>query len=195
MADPIMRREGRWLYPRSRMQDMMDTWFDDLFENSLMARIQPFEWRTQQFGPTVDVIEREDKIIVNAEVPGMSPEDINISMSGNAITISGEKKSETEEEMEGKRYSERSYGSFCRVIPMPYEVDRDKVDARFKHGLLTVTLPKSQAAIQRTRRIPIHTEFSEASAAQPVDRQDIEAVGAEEAIRQMEKKGAVQKSK
>lgn len=186
MADSIVRRERRPMHRRAGVQDLMDMWFDDMFESSLMARIQPFEWRTQEFGPTVDVIEREDKIIVNAEVPGMNPEDIDISMSGNAISISGEKRSESEQEMEGRRYSERSYGSFCRVIPMPPDVDRDKVEARFKHGLLTVTIPKSQTAIQRTKKIQIKTEFSEASAAKPTNRQDIETMGAEDALQQME---------
>lgn len=186
MADSIVRRGGRPIYRHSRMQDLMDMWLDDMFESSLMARIRPFEWRTQEFGPTVDVIEREDKIIVNAEVPGMNPEDIDISMSGNAISISGEKRSETEQEMEGRRYSERSYGSFCRVIPVPPDVDRDKVEASFKHGLLTLTIPKSQTAVQRTKRIAIKTEFSEASAAQPANRQDIETMGAEDALEQME---------
>lgn len=186
MADSVAKKERRLMYPRSRMYDLVDTWLDDPFENSFMGRVQPFEWRMQEFGPSVDVIERNNEIVINAEVPGMNPEDIDISISGNAIRISGEKRSENEEEVQGRRYSERSYGSFCRVIPMPSEVDTKRVEARFKQGLLTVTIQKSQEAIQRTKRIPIKTEYLEAQASQPVNRQDIETMGAEEAIRQME---------
>jgi HSP20 family protein len=94
----------------------------------------------------VDVAEMEDEIKVSAELPGLDNEDIDVSLSDDVLTISGEKKEEKEEK--GKNYyrSERSYGAFRRDIPLPSQVDADKVDAVFQKGVLTITLPKTAEA-------------------------------------------------
>ena len=107
------------------------------------------------FGPSTDVSETDKSIEVAIELPGMSEEDIDISLSGDAMTIRGEKKVEHEEKRKGVYMSERSYGSFYRTIPLPPGVDADKADATFKRGVLTVTLPKSPEAQAKVKRIPV----------------------------------------
>lgn len=86
----------------------------------------------------------ENEIVVKAEVPGCKAEDIDISVHGNTLTISGEKKAEEEKKEKGYYHLERSYGSFRRELSLPGDVDPDKVEASCKNGVLTVTLPKSE---------------------------------------------------
>jgi HSP20 family protein len=101
------------------------------------------------------VSETDKEIKVSAELPGMDDKDIDVSLTRDALTIKGEKKEEKEDK--GKDYykMERSYGSFTRSIPLPVEVDTDKVQATFKKGVLEITLPKTAKAIQETKKIPI----------------------------------------
>ena len=88
------------------------------------------------------MVESEKEITVSAELPGMDSKDIDISYTGGMLTISGEKRQEKEDK--GKTYyrTERSYGYFTRSVQLPCEVDLDKVDAKFKNGVLQVSLPK-----------------------------------------------------
>jgi HSP20 family protein len=90
---------------------------------------------------------------VSAELPGMDDEDIEVSLSRDVLTISGEKKQEKEEKGRDYYRAERSYGSFRRSIPLPAEVNADKVDAVFSKGVLTITLPKTAKAEGRKRII------------------------------------------
>lgn len=107
------------------------------------------------FGPSTDVSETDDSVEVAVELPGMSEEDIDISLSGDAMTIRGEKKVEREDKRKGVYMSERSYGAFYRTIPLPAGVDADEAEAKFKRGVLTVTLPKSPEAQAKVKRIPV----------------------------------------
>jgi HSP20 family protein len=107
------------------------------------------------FGPSTDISESDDSVAVEIELPGMSEDDIDISLSGDAMTIRGEKKLEHEEKRKGVYMSERSYGAFYRTIPLPPDVDTDKADATFKNGVLTVKLPKSEEAKAKVKRIPV----------------------------------------
>jgi len=96
--------------------------------------------------PTLNVYEDRDKITVQTELPGMKKQDINISLVGNTLTISGERKQE-EEKGEGETYrSERYFGRFQRVVTLPTQVDANKVQANYKDGVLTITLPKAEEA-------------------------------------------------
>lgn len=106
--------------------------------------------RTQQFlrgwNPAVDLYEDKDNVFVKAELPGLKKEDIEVSLEDGVLTISGERKSE--EKVEGKeaRRSERFYGQFRRSISLSSEVKADQVTANYKDGVLTITLPKVEAA-------------------------------------------------
>jgi HSP20 family protein len=107
--------------------------------------------------PRVDVSESENEYEVTAELPGIDEKDVELTLADNVLTIRGEKKVEREEKDKDKNYymSERSFGSFRRAVPLPAEVDEDRVEANFKNGVLTVHLPKSPQAQARTRRIEV----------------------------------------
>ena len=92
----------------------------------------------------MDVKESADQVVVKAEVPGMDAKDINISVTGEVLTIKGEKKSEREEKEENYHLVERSYGSFSRSLKLPAAVDLDKIEAKYDKGVLTVTCPKKE---------------------------------------------------
>ena len=98
------------------------------------------------YWPVLDVVEGENSITVRAELPGMRPEDVSVSVQGNALSISGEKKEELEEEKEGYRRCERRFGSFRRDLVLPADVDSEKVEAECKEGVLTIRMPKTEAA-------------------------------------------------
>ena len=93
--------------------------------------------------PAVDVLEKDDKFVVKAELPGMKEEDISVSVVGDTLTIKGEKKTETEVKEEDYYRCERAYGSFYRSIPLPSTVDAGKIEASYQDGVLEVTLPKA----------------------------------------------------
>lgn len=107
------------------------------------------------FGPSTDITETGKGVEVSIELPGMTEDDIDISLSSNTMTIRGEKKIEHEEERKGVYMSERSYGSFYRTVPLPAGVDANKAEAKFKNGVLTVSLPKTAEAQASVKRIPV----------------------------------------
>lgn len=107
------------------------------------------------FNPQVDVTENDQEIKVAAELPGLTEKDVEVSLANDMLTISGEKRAEKEDKGENYYRMERSYGSFQRTIPLPTEVEANKVDATFKNGVLTVTLPKSAQAVQNRKKIAI----------------------------------------
>lgn len=120
---------------------------DDMFSRMLGDFNWPFTTAgTATAWPALDIADRENDILVRAEVPGLNAEDVEISVHGNVLSISGEKKESEEDKKEGYYHSERSYGSFRRDITLPTEVDPDKVNAEMKNGVLTVTLPKAEKA-------------------------------------------------
>jgi HSP20 family protein len=135
----------------------MDRLFDDFFtpaETRSFAAGQP---PTQMLGgwPKIDVQEGDQAYTITAEVPGMDPKDVQLDLRENALIISGEKRAERNEEGQGRRYSERSYGRFERVIPFEGEIDSDRVEASCANGVLTITLPKAAQARDRSRRIEV----------------------------------------
>jgi len=109
-----------------------------------------------RWGPVVDVVENADSVTVKAELPGIDPKDVDISVSGDTLTIKGEKKEEKEEKGKSFYRVERTYGSFCRSISLPTGVEADKAKADYKDGVLSVTLPKSEKV--KAKKIPIKTD-------------------------------------
>ena len=111
----------------------------------------------RSFGfPHVEVSETDRELKVEAELPGMDEKDVEVLLDNGVLTVRGEKRSETEDK--NRRVSERYYGRFERQIALPVEVQEDKINASFKKGVLTVTLPKSADAAERIKRIPITTK-------------------------------------
>lgn len=105
--------------------------------------------RAASFSPAVDVVEKDDAYALKAEVPGLSPEDIDLQVENNVLTFRGERKYENEEERGGYRRVERSYGSFSRSFVLPEGTNVDAIDAKVEHGILTVTIPKVHTAAAR----------------------------------------------
>jgi HSP20 family protein len=152
-----VRRE--WEYPFASFQREMNKLFDDFFGGFDLSPWAPLERRlATAFTPHVDVSETDKEIKVSVELPGMDEKDIDVSLTRDTLTIKGEKKEEKEEQ--GKDYyrMERSYGSFTRSVPLPVEVDTDKVQATFKKGVLDITLPKTARAIQETKKVPVKSK-------------------------------------
>ncbi len=119
--------------------------------------IEPF-WRRDTswvMAPVVDIVDKDKAYEITAELPGMAPADIDLKIAHGVLTITGEKKEETEEKKKDYCLSERRYGSFQRSFQVPDGVDADKVGASFEKGVLTVTLPKSAEARNQEKKIAI----------------------------------------
>ena len=104
-----------------------------------------------EFSPPLDVTEAEGAWTVRAELPGVAAEDVEVSVTGSVLTIRGEKKKDPE----SPARSERRYGKFVRSLEFPSDLDGGKVEARSKHGVLTVTLPKAEASRPRTVAVKV----------------------------------------
>jgi HSP20 family protein len=106
--------------------------------------------------PTVDLYEEPEEVILKADVPGLSKEDLKIDLADNMVTLSGEKKKEEDVKEKDYSYSERSYGSFSRSLQLPCAVKADQAKATFKNGVLEVKLPKTEEA--KKRRISVQIQ-------------------------------------
>lgn len=147
------------------LRQEMDRLFDNFlsgFPTSPFARtgvgLEPFAPLGRFFGataPAVDFVEKEKAFELSAELPGLDEGDIDVTLSNDMLTIKGEKKEEREEKEEGRYLSERRYGSFERAFRLPDGVDRDKIDAQFDKGILTLILPKTREAQKRSRKIAV----------------------------------------
>lgn len=105
--------------------------------------------------PAVNVIANENECIVSADVPGIDPKDVNLTVSGNTLTLEGERKPEASQD--GTVYhQERGYGKFSRAIRMPYDVENGAAKATFSQGVLRITLPRREST--KPRRIEVHAE-------------------------------------
>ena len=151
------------LVPR-RASSELSPWgdLDRMFEDFLGRRLRSFWperwWPSERMGfttPAVDLYEENDDIVVKAELPGMEKDNIEVNLSGNQLTIKGEKKEEEEVKKEGYYRSERSYGSFLRTLELPAEVQADNVKAAFKNGVLEIRLPKTEEAKKKEIKIKV----------------------------------------
>jgi HSP20 family protein len=104
--------------------------------------------------PALDITETDKELVVSAEVPGVSEKDVAVTMSGDVLTIKGEKRAEHEEKNDDYTYMERRYGSFLRSIRLPFEA-KDEVDAKYDKGVLTIRVPKPVEAQRPVRQIEV----------------------------------------
>jgi len=132
------------------MRDLLDIteefnrMLDRFFSPSLLEEAElptPTTWY-----PMVDIVEKKDEYIVNAELPGMKKDDIHITFKDGVLTIEGERKQEKEEKDVDFHRVERRYGKFCRTFQIPDAIKEDKINAVYKDGILTVHLPKAEEA-------------------------------------------------
>ena len=141
--------------------DEMERMFESFFPRSRWMR--PSRWDWPSFGelamplegrmPRVDIIEKDDEIVVRAEVPGVDKKDLDISMTDNTITIKGRTNHEEKTESANYYCSEITHGEFSRTVALPADVDVDKAKAMFKDGVLEVDLPKIEKSKRRTLKL------------------------------------------
>lgn len=138
----------RWTPIRDLATEIFDLQreINRMFDRFFRGFEEEEELKMMKWSPRVDISETDDEYIVRADVPGVSKDDIKITIKDNVLTISGEKKQEKETKNENFHRIERVYGSFTRTFTLPSAVKVDKVEARFKDGVLTIKLPKVEEA-------------------------------------------------
>ncbi|HYS25662.1 MAG TPA: Hsp20/alpha crystallin family protein [Vicinamibacterales bacterium] len=152
-----------------QMQDQLDRAFNSVWSGG--GTTQP--WTTDNvFGPSdwspaIDVFQRGNDLVVRADVPGLSKDDITVDIADDQLTIRGERRYDHEEERDGVFRSERSYGSFCRVVPLPQGAIGDSAKATFNNGVLEIVLQAPSFDVRRGRRI----EIKERAPEKPKDQQ------------------------
>lgn len=162
--------EGGW-GPLSTLREEIDDLFDEFASGWALS---PFRRRHRGHGrplrgglagwtpriPPLDVVDNEKEIRIQADLPGVDEDDIDVRVADGSLTISGEKKEEREEGERGGNYylAERHYGAFHRSIPIPDGIDRDKVEAEFSKGVLVIHLPKTAEAREKSRKVKIKGE-------------------------------------
>lgn len=158
---PQKRKEGLRFtkqeekHPILAFQEEMNALMDNFFRN---LSFDFFEKKPGPFSPSVDIMDTGKEVVVTAELPGVDEDNIDVSITKDTLTIKGEKKGEKEEKGRDFHLVERSYGSFLRTIPLPVDVETEKVGATFKKGVLTIKLPKTEKALSETKKIPIKSE-------------------------------------
>jgi HSP20 family protein len=157
--------EQAW-QPIMSLRREMERLFDDFFSRGMTSwgrggdldPFRRFEGMLRPSAPAMDLVERDKEYVVTAELPGLDEKALEVKLSGDVLSISGRKDEERKEERENYRMSERRYGSFQRSLQLPQDVDPEKIDARFTNGVLTLTLPKSEKAVQRQKKIEVKAE-------------------------------------
>lgn len=152
-GDVTVNREEE--HPLTLFERDMNRMFDEFFSGFGLAPSWESGWST--FSPQVDIVDNDKEIKVSVELPGLDEKDIEVTLSHDMLTISGEKRQEKEDK--GKNYyrMERSYGSFKRAIPIPCEIKTEAIDATFKNGVLSIALPKATEG-QCRQKIAVKTE-------------------------------------
>lgn len=166
-ATPARRPEMRpaQFDPFHALRHEMDRMFDRFWRGgfglpSFQRMFEPEPSRHGETGfafttPAVDFCEDDKAFHLTAELPGLSEKDINVTLSGDMLTITGEKRDEREQKDKNYHWSERHFGSFRRMVQLPPHIDRDKIEANFKNGVLSLTMPKTSEAMQQQKRIEV----------------------------------------
>lgn len=136
--------------PFAQLRNEVDRLFD-----GFPLRLPTFRFGRIAAVPAIDMSETEKAYKVTAELPGMDPENVDVTFDDGLLRIAGEKREQREENERGYRLSERTYGSFERLVELPSAAQGDKIKAKFKNGLLTVTVPKDEKAMTKAKRIAI----------------------------------------
>lgn len=121
----------------SRLRDQVDR----MFEDSLWPRRS---WVPAQGNLLIDMYQTDDDVVVKASLPGVNPDEVDITVTGDTLTIKGEHKEESQTKEENYYYKERRFGSFSRTVSLPVQVESGKANATFEDGILTLTMPKSE---------------------------------------------------
>jgi HSP20 family protein len=129
--------------------------FDRLFREAFSPVFGEGELSTRTWAPPVDIYENGDNLVLKAELPGIDPKDVEIRVEDNTLYLKGERKFEKEVKEQNYHRVERSYGNFTRSFSLPNSIDSDKVQAEYKDGILTLTMPKREEAKPKTIKINV----------------------------------------
>lgn len=127
------------------IQDRMNRIFDEAFRANRGAGSQE-DYALASWAPAVDIYEQDGNIVLKAELPGVDPNDVDVRVENNVLTLRGERKLDSDVKKEGYHRVERAYGTFGRSFTLPTVVDTEKIKAEYKDGVLRVTLPKREEA-------------------------------------------------
>ena len=151
-----------------QMQDQLDRAFTGLWGSTSGSSWTPETvFGPSDWAPAIDVFQRGNDLVIRADVPGLSKEDITVDIADDQLTVRGERRYDHEEERDGVFRSERSYGSFCRVIPLPQGAIADSAKATFNNGVLEIVVQAPSFDVRRGRRVEIKEGASEPKSSQP----------------------------
>jgi HSP20 family protein len=156
---PAVRRRAEaepWRF--SDVERMFEDWFENFASRPFPRLWRPGFARLRSMSleaPALDIYEQKDDLIVKAEIPGLTKDEIDITIEGNTLTIKGEKKKEEEVKEEDYYRCERTYGAFFRSVELPMAVQTDKVNASFKNGVLEIRLPKTEEAKKNVVKVKV----------------------------------------
>ena len=136
--------------PFNQLRSEVDRIFD-----SFPVRMPSFRFARIATVPAIDMSETEKAYKITAELPGMDPENVDVTFDDGLLRIAGEKREQRDEDEQGYRFSERNYGAFERLVQLPSAAQVQKIKAKFRNGVLTVTIPKDAKAAAKSKRIPI----------------------------------------
>jgi HSP20 family protein len=146
MADLVRYEPFREM---TSLRDAMDRLFEESF-------LRPMQWGARAWSgevPPVDMYETADQVVVKAAVPGVKPEEIEVTVTGDQLTIKGEFRSDENVEQGSYLLQERRYGSFCRQVSLPAGVEADRAEATFENGVLTLEMPKVEVTKTKTVKV------------------------------------------
>jgi HSP20 family protein len=147
----VATKRDNYFHPFVSFRREKDRMFDRFFDGFPASASNAW----QALRPAVDIDETDKEMVIAAELPGVTDKDVEVSLTGDVLTIKGEKKSEKEQKSGGATYVERRFGSFARSGRLPFDVKDGQVDARFKDGVLTISLPKPVDMQRTVRRITV----------------------------------------
>lgn len=142
---PVSGTPAAPLWPMQRLQHAVDRIFTNPFDNWLLPDEPLDEWM-----PVLNVYEEKDNFVVEAELPGMKKDEIQIYMTGDTLNITGKRQGEHEQRERDMYRSERYFGRFHLMVSLPAPINADKIDAHYRDGLLSITCPKTEEAKRRT---------------------------------------------
>ena len=169
MAEATKEKENKSWTTQTQTEIMpraheMERWFDrmvdEFWRRPFPTLLRPERWWPAETGmmmrmPAVDVYEEKDDVVIKAEIPGLSKEDISVQVTDSTLIIKGEKKREEEVKEDNYYRCERSFGSFTRAVALPCDVKADQVKASFKNGVLEVRMPKTEEAKKKAITVKI----------------------------------------
>jgi HSP20 family protein len=141
----------------ARERSAVDLWreMDNLFDRFFGEAGWPERAVEKTFAPAFDISETDNEFVVRAELPGVDPKEVDINLTGDRLTIKGEKNDEKEERAENFHRVERSFGSFTRSFQLPCEVKEEEIKAEYKNGVLELKLPKAEEVKRKTVKVEV----------------------------------------